>query len=167
MIKKSDAWYMQQALKQAEKAYLKNEVPIGAIVVDPDGNIVGRGYNKTELNNSQTDHAEAIAIKKACKKIGDWRLNGYRIYVTLEPCLMCFGLIQLSRIQLIAYGSKSTLFGVGLDNIDELPFYSKKITVKKDIEKDQCLGLLKKFFKKLRTKSLKRKDQREAKGKIS
>lgn len=144
--------FMQKALEQAKKALKNNEVPIGAIVIDSAGSIIGRGYNQVEKKQTQAAHAECLAIAQAVKKIGNWRLNGSWIYVTLEPCLMCFGLIQLSRIEGLAFGAKSTLFGVGLDKIETLPFYTKNIAVEGNILEKECLDLLQVFFSKVRKK---------------
>ena len=86
-----DTWFMEQALKEADKAYAKNEVPIGAVVVNAKGTIIARGHNCVEKEHTQSAHAEIRAIKKAGKKIGDWRLSNCWLYVTLEPCSMCMG----------------------------------------------------------------------------
>lgn len=144
--------YMAAALKQAEKAFEKNEVPIGAIVVHKDGTILGRGYNKMEASKCQTGHAEVVAIKKACKKIGDWRLNDCWLYVTLEPCIMCFGLIQLSRLQGVVFGTESPLFGFGYKKQKTIPLLQKNLIIQEGVKKDECSRILKKFFKKARTK---------------
>jgi tRNA(adenine34) deaminase len=85
-------FFMAQALKQARLALKYDEVPIGAIVVSPEGAIVGRGYNQTERKSSQAFHAEVLAVTRAGHKMGDWRLNGCWVYVTLEPCVMCMNL---------------------------------------------------------------------------
>ncbi|MFH0898981.1 MAG: nucleoside deaminase [bacterium] len=145
--------FMQAALKQAKKALEKGEVPIGAVIVDVQGKIIAQAYNKVEIDKTQTSHAEALAIKKVCKKIGDWRLNGCWMYVTLEPCLMCFGLIQLSRMAGIIYGAKSTLFGCSLSDVQKLPTYAKNMVVQGGVKELESLDLLKKFFGKLRRPS--------------
>lgn len=135
---------------QAKVALRREEVPIGAIVVDKDGKVLARAYNAVEQKQTQTAHAEIIAIRKAARKIGSWRLNGCTIYVTLEPCLMCFSLIQLSRLEKIAYGARSTLFGVS--TLEEHPIYAKKIRIEGGILKEDCLGILTSFFNNLRPK---------------
>jgi tRNA(adenine34) deaminase len=106
-----DEFFMRQAIKQAHLALKHDEVPVGAIVVNSDGRIIGRGYNQTEKRSAQIFHAESIAIAKAGRQLGDWRLCGCWVYVTLEPCAMCMNLIQLSRCAGIAYGATSPLFG--------------------------------------------------------
>jgi len=145
--------YMMEALKQARKAYNNNEVPIGAVVINEDGKIIGRGYNKMEATKCQTGHAEVVAIQKACKKINDWRLDKCWLYVTLEPCAMCFGLILLSRIEGVVFGAKSPLFGFGYEN------YKKNIkcdlTILEGIRENECIKLLQDFFKDIRKRRLK------------
>ena len=96
--------FMDYALEEAYKAYEKQEVPIGAVIIK-DGIIIGRGHNNKEYANDPTEHAEIIAIKEACKNIGDWRLNGCEMYVTLEPCPMCAGAIVQSRISKLYIGT--------------------------------------------------------------
>lgn len=153
MIIKNKIDFMERALKEALKAYQKQEVPIGAVVVDQNGVIIGVGYNQTECKKSQIEHAEMIAIKKACKKMGDWRLNGCSIYVTLEPCLMCFGLIQLSRLHSVTYGAPSTLYGVGLSSaIENIPPYARDIIIEGGVLQEKSLKLLRLFFKQARGK---------------
>ena len=98
MMKQSDdERYMREALKQAKKAYALGEVPIGCVIVH-DGKIIGRGYNRRNTDKSTLSHAEIIAIKKASKAVGDWRLEECTLYVTLEPCQMCAGAIVQARI---------------------------------------------------------------------
>lgn len=103
--------YMEIALKLAKKASNNGDVPIGAIIVDENNNIIGKGFNKKEKNNDPTQHAEIIAIKKACKKIGNWRLLNCTIYTTLEPCLMCVGALLQTRIKHIVFALKDSKFG--------------------------------------------------------
>src|SRR5579863_5175212 len=95
--KKKDLFFMQEALVQAHKAQEKDEVPVGAVVVNVQGEIIARGYNSVEADCSQRSHAESLAIERAGKIVGDWRLQGCWVYVTLEPCQMCMNLITLSR----------------------------------------------------------------------
>ena len=102
--------FMNLALKQALKAYKKQEVPIGAIIVK-NGKIISKAYNKKENKQITTKHAEIIAIERACKKLKTWHLDGCEIYTTMEPCLMCYGAIEQSRISKIYYGLKNMNFG--------------------------------------------------------
>jgi tRNA(adenine34) deaminase len=144
--------YMEAALKQATQALAQGEVPVGAIIVDRDGKIIARAYNKVETLKCQTAHAEVLAIQKACKKVGDWRLNGCCIYVTLEPCLMCIGLIKLSRIESIVFGTRSNLFGCGLSDHQNLPAYARDIEITGGIGAGESVTLLRTFFKAARSK---------------
>lgn len=102
---------MKAAISEALKALAKEEVPIGAVIVNKDGHIIARAHNLTEHKHTQAAHAEMLAIEKAGKKIGDWRLEGCWLYVTLEPCAMCYNLAVLSRLDGIVYGAESPLFG--------------------------------------------------------
>ncbi|MFA5074505.1 MAG: nucleoside deaminase [Candidatus Babeliales bacterium] len=147
-----DIFYMQKTLKLAQIALKKNEVPVGAIVVNKKGEIIGRGYNKVENLKSQSAHAEVIAIKKACKKLKDWRLDDCWVYVTLEPCLMCLGLIKLSRIKGLVFGACCKEFGFGYNDVKICNFYKKNLIIKQGLKEVESVDILKKFFKGLRLK---------------
>lgn len=149
---KKHEFYMQKALQQANIAALHNEVPVGAIIVSPDGKIIARAYNKVESKSCQTGHAEVIAIQKATKKLGDWRLNGCLIYVTLEPCLMCLGLIQLSRLEKVVFGASSPIFGSGSLTSNAILVHNnlKKLDIEGGIKEKDCADLLKSFFRQKR-----------------
>ncbi len=148
-----DVWFMQQALKEARKAYAKDEVPIGAVVVNAEGAIIASAHNYVEKKHTQLAHAEMCAIQKAGKKIGDWRLNDCWIFVTLEPCNMCIGLIMLSRIKGLVYGAVSPLFGFHLDNTNNIRVYKRvDLTIIDGVEKDNAEALLKLFFQQKRNK---------------
>jgi len=149
--KSKQTYFMEQALELANLSIKEEEVPVGAVVVDKDGEIIGRGYNKIEKLKSQSAHAEVLAIEEACKIRGDWRLDDCSIYVTLEPCLMCFGLIKLSRIKAVFFGAKSLLFGVDLDNEKAFSLYKKDLFVQGGIKAQESIDLLKEFFKKRRS----------------
>lgn len=145
--KGKDEHFMKKALAQAKRAYEANEVPVGAIVVDAGGFVLGRGYNKVERSHTQVAHAEVIAISAAGRKLGDWRLNGCWLYVTLEPCGMCMNLAILSRLKGIVFGAHSPLFGYQLDN--ELSFQLYKIdalSVISGVCAEEAAKLLKNFF---------------------
>lgn len=148
---KKDREYMSCALLQAHKAYMRNEIPVGAVIVDQNGIIVARGYNLVEKKQTQCAHAEVRAIMSANKKIGDWRLTNCWLYVTLEPCVMCMGLIMLSRLSGVVYGANSPLFGFHLDTQLSCQVYksSAPIIVSRVCEKES-MDLLKQFFKKRR-----------------
>src|SRR3970040_159134 len=98
MSQHTDIFFMRQALELAQKAFDQNEVPIGAIVIDQNGTIIGRGFNQVEGCNPQCAHAEMRAIQQAAQTKNDWRLDGCTMYVTLEPCRMCSSLMRLSRL---------------------------------------------------------------------
>jgi tRNA(adenine34) deaminase len=147
--------YMGKALAQAQKSMSLDEVPVGAVIVDETGIIIARAHNRTEQQATQAAHAEVLAITKAGKKRGDWRLNGCTIYVTLEPCSMCYHLIKLSRISVIVYGAKSPLFGYSrhLDNPETDSLYKDRRlsqTVIEGVCASQATALLREFFKKKR-----------------
>lgn len=140
-----DEFYMKEAIKEAKKALKNGEVPVGAILVDEDGNILARGYNMKEKRKDPSAHAEIIVIKKACKKLNDWRLDDYSLYVTLQPCLMCFGALIQARIKRLifgAYDSKESIF--------KSIYLNYNIEIKGGILEEECSKLLKSFFKTLR-----------------
>jgi tRNA(adenine34) deaminase len=148
-----DIVFMQKALALAQKASMRDEVPIGAVVVNGQGTIIGRGYNQVEQKKCQTAHAEAMAITQATKKVGDWRLDGCFIYVTLEPCSMCMHLIQLSRCAGVVYGASSPLFGYRLDNGPQSPVYKRDdFVVIDNVQAESATFLLQWFFQKKRKK---------------
>ena len=144
---------MKEALKEAKKAYKKEEVPVGAIIVK-DGKIIARAHNIKETKKNAVGHAEILAIQKACKKLKAWRLIDCEMYVTLEPCSMCAGALINSRINKIYIGTddpKTGACGSVLNLLEDYPF-NHKIEIEKYILKDECEGLLKEFFKFLREK---------------
>ena len=144
-------YYMGQALKEAQKAYEKLEVPVGAVIVK-DGKIIARGYNQKEGKTDTTKHAEIIAIQKASKKLKSWRLIDCEMYVTLEPCVMCAGAIINSRIKKVYIGTmdeKTGAAGSVLNLFDDYKF-NHKVYIEKDIKREECEEILKNFFKELR-----------------
>lgn len=146
-----DIKFMKSALKEAEKAEKIGETPVGAVIVK-DGKIIARGYNRRETKKNALMHAEIIAIDKACKKLGGWRLIGCDIYVTLEPCPMCTGAIIQSRINNVyfgAYDKKSGCLGSVADLSNALPH---KINFEGGILADSQEEIISRFFKKLRKK---------------
>lgn len=143
-----DRAFMEKALKQAKLAFKRDEVPVGAVVVDAQGTIIARGSNKTESRHTQTAHAECIAIEKAGKALEDWRLEGCWIYVTLEPCALCMNLILMSRLSGVVFGASSPLFGYHLDNSLSIELYKKgTLAIVQGVCKDEASELLKQFFK--------------------
>jgi len=151
----SDIYFMDQAIKLAKKAYQQGEVPIGAIIVDKKGRIIARAYNQVEKKQTQTAHAEVLAMQKAAKKLNNWRLIDCFLYVSLEPCAMCFALACLSRLKGIVFGADSPLFGYRLDKKDDGRLYkigTCQIEVIAGIQADEATALLKQFFKQKRKK---------------
>ena len=147
--------FMKEALKEAKKAYEKGETPIGAVIVK-DGKIIARGHNKRETKKNALCHAEIIAINKACKKLGGWRLFQCDMYVTLEPCLMCAGAIVQSRIKNLYFGAYDKKGGAvgSLIDIPALDGITQEVNTEGGILEDECSSILKDFFKELRkTKS--------------
>lgn len=153
--KEADTYFMNQALTQAKRAFAKDEVPVGAVVVSPQGNIIARGHNQVEKKHTQAAHAEVQALVKAGKKVADWRLEGHWLYVTLEPCAICMNLIYLSRLAGVIYGAKSPLFGYHhLDNNGSSSLYKRDaVMVIADICGQEAAQLLRTFFKEKRNKS--------------
>ena len=144
-------YYMRQALKEAEKAYKKLEIPVGAIIVK-DGKIIARAHNQKETKTDTTKHAEILAIQKASKKLQSWRLIDCEMYITLEPCSMCAGAIINSRIKKIYIGAldeKTGAAGSVLNLFDDYTF-NHKVEVEKGLLKENCENILKNFFKELR-----------------
>ena len=143
--------FMKEALKEAQKAYEKLEVPVGAVIVK-DGKIIARGHNLKETKKDTTRHAEIIAIEKASKKLGAWRLLDCEMYVTLEPCSMCAGAMINSRIKKLYIGAideKTGAVGSVLNLFEDYKF-NHNIEVEKGILKEDCEKILKDFFKDLR-----------------
>jgi len=146
-----DAFFMKEALKEAVKAFEKGEIPIGALVVSPDGEIIGKGHNLVELSTCQLYHAEICALKEACAHQSDWRLDNHTVYVTLEPCMMCISLCSLSRIERVVYGAESPLFGFRLDKSRDSALYTKHIkNITGGVEAQGAAVLLKDFFSQIR-----------------
>lgn len=149
-----DIWYMKQALEQAHIAAQHDEVPVGAVVVNNQGEIIAKSYNATQQCCTQAAHAELNALRMAGENSGDWRLQGCWLYVTLEPCLMCMGLIYLSRIEGLVYGATSPLFGPRLDNTTLLPVYKvDTLRIISQVCALEASHMLKKFFQQKRKAS--------------
>ena len=146
-----DIKYMRAALKEAAKAALIGEVPIGCVIVC-DGKIVGRGYNRRNTKHTTLAHAELIAIDKASRKLGDWRLEGCTLYVTLEPCQMCSGAIVQSRIDRVVVGTMNPKAGCAgsVTNLLEMDGFNHKVAVSRGVLEEECSNMLKSFFKELR-----------------
>lgn len=145
-----DSNFMNRAIELAKIAAEQGEVPVGAVVVK-NGIIIGEGYNMREQKNNALSHAETEAINAACKKLGDWRLDGCTIYVTLEPCIMCSGAIVNARISEVVFGAYDLTLGCidSVINIKSLPF-AADINVYGGIKEERCKNLLADFFKGVR-----------------
>ena len=141
---------MEEALKEAKKAYDKEEVPVGAIIVK-NGKIIARAHNLKETKALSTAHAEILAIEKASKKLKTWRLIDCDMYVTLEPCTMCMGAIILSRIKNLYIGALDEKTGACGSFVDLSTYkYNHTVNISKGILQDKCEYILKDFFKNLR-----------------
>ena len=151
-IQDHDKW-MKSAFREAEKAFEKGEVPIGAVVVKK-GQIIGRGYNQCESLTDPTAHAEIIAITSAANTIKDWRLKDCSLYVTKEPCPMCAGALVNARITLLGFGMYDEKEGCcgSLYQLCRDPRFNHQLTVKGGIMEDSCTLLIQEFFKKQREK---------------
>ena len=149
-MEKNDEYYMKLAIKEAKKALMIDEVPIGCVIV-LDGEVIARGYNKREKLENSLAHAEIIAINKACKKINSWRLENATMYITLEPCAMCAGAIIQSRIKKVIYGAYDYRFGAhkSITNLFDVKF-NHKVDIKGGLLEEECSSLIKDFFKRLR-----------------
>lgn len=154
-----DEFYMKKALLQAKKAYELGEVPIGCVIVYED-KIIGRGYNRRNTDKCTMNHAEITAIKKASKYIGDWRLEGCTMYVTLEPCQMCAGACVQARIDRVVIGAMNPKAGCGgsIINLLQMREFNHQIDVVRGVLEEKCSSLLTCFFKELRIKNRKEKD---------
>ncbi len=147
---------MRLALAEAEKALEHDDVPVGAVILGPDGQLVGAGHNERERLQDPSAHAEMLAIRQAAVAIGHWRLLDTTLYVTLEPCAMCAGAIVLARIPRVVYGTadpKAGAAGSVLDVLQE-PRLNHRPTVTRDILQPECAALLKDFFAGKRRRSL-------------
>lgn len=143
--------YMDLALELARKAYDAGEIPVGCVITDASGEVIGRGYNTREETHDATQHAEMEAIREACRSVGDWRLSGCTLYVTLEPCPMCAGGIINSRIPTVVYGAKDENTGScgSVINLFE-ERYGHKPALYGGVCAEQSAELLKDFFRKTR-----------------
>jgi tRNA(adenine34) deaminase len=154
--------YMKEALKQAKKAYLLDEVPIGCVITYQD-KIIARGYNRRNTDKNTLAHAEITAINKASKKLGDWRLEGCTLYVTLEPCQMCSGAIVQSRIEKVVIGSMNAKAGCAgsIINLLQMKEFNHQVETEYGILENECSNILRQFFKELRTINKNKKNKNE------
>lgn len=150
----ADEEYMTRALELARRAYDLGEIPVGAIVIAPDGSVIGEGWNLRERLQSPTAHAEILAIEQAAKALGSWRLSGCTLYVTLEPCPMCAGAIMNSRLKRVVYGAFddkngacSSVVNLFEERFTHIPFVRSRILMQ------ECGDILTEFFRELRNGS--------------
>ena len=148
-----DEKYMKEAIRQAKKAYALGEVPIGCVIVYQD-KIIGRGYNRRSIDKNTLAHAELIAIKKASKKMDDWRLEDCIMYVTLEPCQMCSGAIVQSRMKKVVIGCMNPKAGCAgsILNLLQMEAFNHQVEVEIGVLGEACSRMMKQFFKELREK---------------
>lgn len=149
---------MREALRKARQAAKIGEVPIGCVIVY-EGKVIGRGYNRRNTDKSTLAHAELLAIRRAAKVIGDWRLEGCTMYVTLEPCPMCAGAILQARIPRCVIGCMNPKAGCAgsVTNLLEMDGFNHKVEVTRGVLEEDCSSLLKEFFKGLRRRDAERK----------
>ena len=148
-----DVLYMQEALLEAKKAFELDESPIGAIIVY-EGKIIGRGHNRRNADKNPLAHAEIMAINEACKFLGDWRLEGCTMYITLEPCPMCSGAIVQARIERVVFGARSPKAGFAgsIVNILQMDELNHRCQLDEGICEEEASLLLKTYFKNMRKK---------------
>ena len=143
----TDENFMQLALKEAQKALKKDEVPVGAIIVR-DGKVIAKAHNLRETSKMATHHAEILAIEKACRKIHDFRLSGCQIFVTMEPCVMCMGAILNARIEKLIFGAKiNKEEALTAREINERAMLNFKTEIKSGVLEKDCSNLVSQYFK--------------------
>ncbi len=157
-----DEKFMKAALKEARKAYKIDEVPIGCVIVC-DGKIIARGYNCRNKDHCTLSHAEIIAIRKASKKLGDWRLEGCTMYVTLEPCQMCAGALVQARIDRVVIGAMNPKAGCcgSVMNLLQNPRFNHQVEIEQGVMKEECSAILTDFFRELREERRREKEEQE------
>lgn len=145
--------FMREAIKQAKKAYAIDEVPIGCVIVY-EGKIIARGYNRRTTDKNTLSHAELNAIRKASKKLGDWRLDDCEMYVTLEPCQMCAGAIVQARIKKVYIGCMNPKAGCAgsVLNLLQVEKFNHQVEIETRILEEECSSMIKEFFRELRKK---------------
>ncbi|WP_419513234.1 tRNA adenosine(34) deaminase TadA [Lactobacillus kimbladii] len=152
--------FMQLAFQQAKKAQDLGEVPIGAVIVDSAGQVIAAGFNRRELDQDSTQHAEMIAIREACNKLGTWRLIDCSLFVTLEPCPMCAGAIINSRLKNVYFGALDPKAGAAgsVVNLFDIKKFNHHPNVIRGLYREEASQMLKDFFKGIRRKQKSAKD---------
>ena len=155
-----DEKYMKEAIRQAKKAAAIGDVPIGCVIVS-EGKIIARGYNKRNKMGTVLAHAELLAMSKAGKKTGDWRLEECTMYITLEPCQMCAGAIVQARIPRVVIGSMNPKAGCAgsVLNLLEMEGFNHQVSVTRDVLREECSKMLSDFFRELRKKQKEKKKE--------
>lgn len=143
--------YMKEAIRQARKAWKLQEVPIGCVIVK-DGKVIARGYNRRNTDKNTLAHAELQAIRKASRAVGDWRLEGCTMYITLEPCQMCAGAIVQARIPRVVIGSRNPKAGCAgsILNLLNIPAFNHQVELTEGVLEGECSAMLTDFFRELR-----------------
>lgn len=156
-----DERWMGEALREASRALHMGEVAVGAVVVK-EGEVIGRGHNEVESREVATAHAEMLALGDASARLGDWRLDGCTVYVTVEPCHMCFGAFYLARISRVVYGARQPRSGAcgSIDSFHETELFNHRIEVTGGVRREECLDLLHEFFRSVRDGEKRRRDAR-------
>ena len=156
--KRIDEKYMKEAIKQAKKAYALDETPIGCVIVC-EGKVISRGYNRRNTDKNPLAHAEITAIRKASRRLGDWRLEGCTMYVTLEPCQMCAGAIVQSRMDRVVIGCMNPKAGCAgsILNLLQMDRFNHQAEITAGVLEEECSSLMKQFFRELREKKKKEK----------
>lgn len=151
----NDELYMNEAIKEAYKALEIDEVPIGAVIVNDNGKIIGCGFNKRNSEKNPLCHAEILAINEAAKVIGDWRIEGCTMYVTIEPCPMCAGAIVQARIPRVVFGARNKKAGCcgSVLNILQQDGLNHKAEITEGVLGEKCSALMSEFFKRFRKKA--------------
>ena len=154
-----DEKFMKAAIREAKKAEKIEEVPIGCVIVY-EGKIIARGYNRRNIDKNTLAHAELSAIKKASKKLGDWRLEGCTMYVTLEPCQMCAGAIVQARMDKVVIGSRNPKAGCAgsVLNLLQVPAFNHQTDLETGVLEEECSAMLSNFFRTLREKKRQQKE---------
>lgn len=156
-----DEKFMKEALRQAKKAEALDEVPIGCVIVQ-NGKIIARGYNKRNTMGTTLAHAELLAIKKACKKLGDWRVEECTMYITLEPCQMCAGAIVQARIPRVVIGAMNKKAGCAgsVLNLLEMKEFNHRVSVTRGVLEVECSQMLSAFFQQMREKKKNKEEKK-------
>ena len=159
-MQSTDEKYMKEAIKQAKKAYAIGEVPIGCVIVYQD-KIIGRGFNRRTIDNNTLAHAELAAIRKASRKMNDWRLEDCTMYVTLEPCQMCAGAIVQSRMKKVVIATMNPKAGCAgsVLNLLQMAAFNHQVEIEKGVLEEECSMMLSDFFRELREKKKRKKQE--------